>query len=106
MFRQFGLPADKTGSHCTSILGTLAKSCRRREIMFFGVLADCAICRKGRSQARHTFAHARNPPAWNSILVTGIKLWDNFPFEHCIETLSVSCVPRRIISMFVAISDR
>ena len=40
------------------------------------------------------------------MLVAGIELWDNLCFEHCIETFSFSCVPRRIIPMFAPISDR
>src|SRR5579862_3894507 len=39
------------------------------------------------------------------MLVAGIELWDNLSFEHCIETFSVSCVPRRVIPMFAPISD-
>src|SRR5580704_19185523 len=106
MLRQFGLPRDQIGPRRTLIFGALAKRCCRREIVFLGIFADCAIGRKGRSQAGHTFAHAGNPAAWNSMLIAGVERWDNLSFEQCIETFSFSCVPRRVIPMFAPISDR
>src|SRR5580704_11802346 len=106
MFRQFGLPGDEIGSCRSLILRPLPKGCCRREIVLIGVLPDCTIGRKGRCQAGHTFAHASNPSAWNSVLVARIELRDNFFLEYRIKTLRFSCVPGGVIPMFAPISDR
>src|SRR5579862_10021622 len=99
------MPGDEIGSGGASILGALAKSRCRREVVFFGVLTDDAVGRKCRSQARHAFAHTGNPAAWNSMLIPRIEFRGNFSFEQGIKTFSFRCIPRRIIAMFAPIPD-